>query len=56
MDSLYLYICIKYFYHIGQHSQRSRRLRTVAERTTKCLIPDDGLPPLSLPQSEAPGL
>ncbi|XP_053395265.1 uncharacterized protein LOC128555782 isoform X2 [Mercenaria mercenaria] len=39
----------------GQHSPRSRRLRTVAERTTKCLIPEDGLPPLSLPQSEAPG-
>lgn len=39
----------------GQHSPRSRRLRTVAERTTKCLIPGEGLPPLCLPQNESPG-
>ncbi|KAL4236306.1 Zinc finger FYVE domain-containing protein 9 [Mactra antiquata] len=39
----------------GQHSPRSRRLRTVTERTTKSLIPDTGLPPLCIPENEVPG-
>lgn len=37
----------------GHHSPRSRRVRTVEDRTSRCLIPEDGLPPLML--STEPG-
>lgn len=40
----------------GQHGSRSRRLRTVTERTTKSLIPEDGFPPLVLPNPSGPGI
>ncbi|XP_052774199.1 LOW QUALITY PROTEIN: zinc finger FYVE domain-containing protein 9-like [Mya arenaria] len=39
----------------GQNSPRSRRLRTMGERTLKCLIPEDGFPPLALPKPDGPG-